>query len=451
MLGQLEPDNIISGLNEANVIERDAGSDLFNDEAGEEVSGQPRHSSANFSTTINGPRPSSKRKRKNIEDDLEGRYMDQLATQQLEDEKKARHIAKKRRDQDDSHIMNGDSCTPVDGASPSPGSVESVSRDEEYTSAPNIPQHESITNPKEDFDLEVSSRTVFLANVSTMAIKSKKAKKELMDHLVSFTSTIPELATKHSIESLRFRSTAFADTGIPRKAAYAKKELMDTTTKSTNAYAVYSTQVAAREAVKQLNGTMVLDRHLRVDSVAHPANIDHRRCVFVGNLGFVDDMTNMDAAEDGDNNKRPQKGKEPADIEEGLWRQFGKVGTVESVRVVRDKTTRVGKGFAYVQFKVCQYNQFMTDSQLMSIVTGRKFRRGCIALQRKEVPTNATTHSQSHEGEEHQEGWQFQRDRPNDKEEVCHGNDLQAKGALGCAVFDWSCRKATWTCGRSST
>ena len=352
ILGQLEPANITSSLDEAKIIERDAGSDMFNDEVGEEVSRQPRHSSAKFSTTFERPRPNSKRKRKNIEDDLEGTYMDQLATQQLEDEKKARCIQKKRREQNHSHIMTGDGFTPVVGARSAPESVESASRIKEDTSALNTPQHESIVNPKEDFDLEESSRTVFLANVSTMAIKSKNAKKALMDHLISFTSTLPELATKHSIESLRFRSTAFANTGIPRKAAYAKKELMDTTTKSTNAYAVYTTQVAAREAVKRLNGTMVLDRHLRVDSVAHPANIDHRRCVFIGNLGFVDDMTNMDAAEDGDNNKRPRKGKEPADIEEGLWRQFGKAGTVESVRVVRDKTTRVGKGFAYVQFKV---------------------------------------------------------------------------------------------------
>ena len=352
ILGHPEPDKKNSSLEEAKVIERNAGSDMFNDEAGEEVSRRPRHSSAKFSTTFNGPRPGSKRKRKNIEDDLESRYMDQMATQQLEDEEKARCTQKKRRESNHSSIMTGDDCTPVIGATSAPESVESAGRDEEDASAQNIPQHESIVNTKEDFDLEVSSRTVFLANVSTMAIKSKNAKKALMDHLVSFTSTIPELATKHSIESLRFRSTAFANTGIPRKAAYAKKELMDTTTKSTNAYAVYTTQVAAREAVKKLNGTMVLDRHLRVDSVAHPANIDHRRCVFIGNLGFVDDMTNMDAAEDGDNNKRPRKGKEPADIEEGLWRSFGKVGTVESVRVVRDKTSRVGKGFAYVQFKV---------------------------------------------------------------------------------------------------
>ena len=350
-LGQPEPAKITSSLNKVEIIEQDAESDMSNDEAGEEVSRQPRHLGAKFSNTIEEPRPNSKRKRKNLEDDLEGRYMDQLATQQLEDEKKAGRIQKKRREQNHSHTATGDGCTPVFGGRSAGESVESASREEEDTSAPNIPQHESIANPKEDFDLEEASRTVFLANVSTMAIKSKNAKKALMDHLVSFTSTLPELATKHSIESLRFRSTAFANTGIPRKAAYAKKELMDTTTKSTNAYAVYTTQVAAREAVKKLNGTMALGRHLRVDSVAHPANIDHRRCVFIGNLGFVDDMTNMDAAEDEDN-KRPRKGKEPADIEEGLWRQFGKVGAVESVRVVRDKTTRVGKGFAYVQFKV---------------------------------------------------------------------------------------------------
>lgn len=352
ILGQAEPENTTRSLEEAKVIERDAGSDLSDDEVGDEVSRQPRHSNAKLCTTFDGPRPSSKRKRKNTEDDLEGRYMDQLATQQLEEEEKARSIQKKRQEQNHSHITTGDGRAPVIASSPAPESVESASGDEEDTAAPKIPEHESIINPKKDLDLEESSRTVFLANVSTMAIKSKSARKVLMDHLISFTSTIPVLATIHSIDSLRFRSTAFANTGIPRKAAYAKKELMDTTTKSTNAYAVYTTQVAAREAVRKLNGTMVLDRHLRVDSVAHPANIDRRRCVFIGNLGFVDDTTNMDAAEDGDNNKRPRKGKEPADIEEGLWRQFGKVGTVESVRVVRDKTTRVGKGFAYVQFKV---------------------------------------------------------------------------------------------------
>ena len=138
---------------------------------------------------------------------------------------------------------------------------------------------------------------------------------------------------------------------------------MNATTKSTNAYVVYSTAIAAREAVKQLNGTVVLDRHLRVDGVAHPAATDHRRCVFVGNLGFVDDESAIRAAEDQERGeKKARKQKAPADVEEGLWQQFGKAGTVESVRVVRDKTTRVGKGFAYVQFKVLARLTLFSDS-----------------------------------------------------------------------------------------
>ena len=74
-----------------------------------------------------------------------------------------------------------------------------------------------------------------------------------------------------------------------------------------------------------------------MDCVAHPAEIDHRRCVFVGNLGFVDVDTNIKAAEGKRNSDPPRRAKEPADVEEGLWRQFEKAGTVESVRVVRDK------------------------------------------------------------------------------------------------------------------
>jgi nucleolar protein 12 len=259
-----------------------------------------------------------------------------------------------KRQKKQSSAVGGDSSSSVRVSEPE--RAQSHTGHGERSSDIETPQHESLATSKatkEDPELEKASRTIFLANVSTLAIKSKTAKKTLLDHLASFLASLPEEDTLHKVDSLRFRSTAFSSTGVPKKTAYAKKELMDSTTKSTNAYAVYSTQLAAREATKKLNGTVVLDRHLRVDSVAHPAKQDHRRCVFVGNLGFVDDMSTIDAAEDEENHKRPRKAKEPADIEEGLWRQFGKAGTLESVRVVRDKTTRVGKGFAYVQFQVC--------------------------------------------------------------------------------------------------
>ena len=185
-----------------------------------------------------------------------------------------------------------------------------------------------------------------------MTIQSKASRRTLLDHLGSF---LPELSSdqEHKVVSLRFRSTAFADASLPKKAAFVKKDLLDATTKSTNAYVVYSTQIAAREAVKRLNATVVLDRHLRVDSVAHPSKVDHRRCVFVGNLGFVDDESNIQANEEEQGHaKKQKKSKPPSDVEEGLWRQFSTAGIVQSVRVVRDRATRVGKGFAYVQFEV---------------------------------------------------------------------------------------------------
>ena len=292
--------------------------------------------------------PSRKRKRKDAHDDLEGQYMQNLARDEAREEVKRKKL--------------GHSSAAKTG---SPGASSAIETDEDGSEndgvgtandqgspLPDIPQHETLQASEAKSDVEKASRTVFLANVSTAAIKSKSAKRSLFEHLASFLPSLPKGSSEHKVESLRFRSTAFTTSAVPKKAAFAKKDLMDSTTKSTNAYAVYTTQLAAREAIKRLNGTMVLDRHLRVDSVAHPAKQDHRRCVFVGNLGFVDDASAINAAEDKVNDKRPRKVKEAADVEEGLWRQFGKAGTVESVRVVRDKTTRVGKGFAYVQFVV---------------------------------------------------------------------------------------------------
>ena len=290
---------------------------------------------------------SRKRKRKDVGDDLEGMYMQNLAREEI-------HEDQKRRKQGRSPGLNLASSKEDEVIAEELAEPDDEVRDmgdEEENPPSDAPQHESLGALKVDSEMEKSSRTVFLANVSTAAIKSRSGKKSLLEHLASFLPSLPTQQTAHKVESLRFRSTAFNSNAVPKKAAFAKKELMDSTTKCTNAYAVYTTQLAAREAAKRLNGSIILDRHLRVDSVAHPAKQDHRRCIFVGNLGFVDDESSSNPAEI-DVDKRPRKPKPAADVEEGLWRQFSKAGTVESVRVVRDKTTRVGKGFAYVQFEV---------------------------------------------------------------------------------------------------
>ncbi|KAL8712414.1 MAG: hypothetical protein Q9220_003262 [cf. Caloplaca sp. 1 TL-2023] len=300
------------------------------------------------------PRDTSARKRKRgrkDEDDIEGLYMQRLMDEESREATgEITGVLKKRKK---AEIPNGRAERSSKISDPDPTDSEAGSTDQESTSGlgDELPQHESLMASRDEVDLDKAARTVFLANVSTSAIRSKVARKSLIDHLVSFSPELPAIDKAHKIESLRFRSTPFA-TGVgPKKAAFAKKELMDSTAKSTNAYAVYTTQLAAREAIKRLNGTILLDRHLLVDSVAHPRKTDHRRCVFVGNLGFVDDDSQMNTAKLDGKNSRPRKRSVPSDVEEGLWRQFSKAGAVESVRMVRDRTTRVGKGFAYVQFE----------------------------------------------------------------------------------------------------
>lgn len=286
-----------------------------------------------------------KRKRKIQKEDVEDVYMQRLAREEAREDavRQQERSAKRRRTDAEDGIEKtmGESDAEEDEAEASDGSP----------AIEDTPQHESLSQPKDNAEVEKAARTIFVSNVSTLAITSKSTKKALLahlsTHLPSLTSPADNHTPQHKIESIRFRSVAFS-TPVPKKAAFAKKELMDSTTKSTNAYVVYSTALAAREAARRLNGTVILDRHIHVDEVAHPAKIDHRRCIFVGNLGFVDDETNVNDAEEGN---RKRKHKQPGDAEEGLWRTFSKCGTVESVRVPRDAKTRVGKGFAYVQFK----------------------------------------------------------------------------------------------------
>ncbi|EKG22050.1 Nucleotide-binding alpha-beta plait [Macrophomina phaseolina MS6] len=283
-----------------------------------------------------GDKSQRKRKRKGDEDDLEDVYMRKLAREEAKEEarRQAERSTKRQKKEDGEAAEDSEEALSDDD-----GDLDTESESE-------VPQHEiKASEQKGDPELEKASRTVFVGNVSVKAVSDKSAKKTLVKHMSSFLPELPEHKPPHKFESIRFRSTPFS-TYVPKKAAFAKKEILEETTHSTNAYVVYSTQQAAREAARRLNGTIVLERHIRVDEVAHPAKTDHRRCVFVGNLGFVDDESMIQEAESKRIGKEIRKRKEPGDVEEGLWRTFGKVGTVESVRVVRDPKTRVGKGFA---------------------------------------------------------------------------------------------------------
>ncbi|KAE8351225.1 hypothetical protein BDV28DRAFT_137591 [Aspergillus coremiiformis] len=318
--------------------------------------------------------PSRKRKRA-AEEDLEGSYMRRMAKEEQKEEQKRRAEKAARQNAEGEQP---DEATSADKSEDEDEQDESSEQDEEVT----IPKHESQTGEAQSSEIDQSNRTVFLSNVSSEAIKSRSAKKTLMKHLESFLSTLPESTGPHKLESIRFRSTAFASGGkVPKRAAFAKRDVLDETTPSTNAYAVFSTVQATRKAPAALNGTVVLDRHLRVDSVAHPAPVDNKRCIFVGNLNFVGQESNPDDEE------KQKKKKTPADVEEGLWRTFNahtsgpkdqpsRRGNVESVRVVRDSITRVSKGFAYVQFydQNCVEEALLLDGKQFPPMLPRKLR-----------------------------------------------------------------------------
>lgn len=253
-----------------------------------------------------------KRRQRDEYDNLESKYLDRLADEEQPTGKR----------------LKADEPTTADAAD------AATDDDADSDSDDIVPVHESLAADPAVTDLEKANRTVFLSNVSAEAVTSRPAKKTLMAHLSSILDK--KASPPQKIESIRFRSTAFSTAAIPKRAAYIKKSVLEATTKSTNAYVVYSSTSAARLAVAELNGTTVLARHLRVDSVAHPAAVDHRRCVFVGNLGFVDDESILDTKINEDGKEVTEKKKRtriPMDVEEGLWRVFGKeAGKVESVR-----------------------------------------------------------------------------------------------------------------------
>lgn len=286
---------------------------------------------------VDEPRRDRKRKRKEDNEGLEEKYLAEL-TKDDETEPQGKRVKAEDEGEDD----------------------KEGEEDEEDEEDEEMPTHESLDKSVKADEADKAARTVFLANVSTEAISSKAAKKTLVKHLSSALDT--EASPIQKLESIRFRSTAFSTGSMPKRAAYITKALMDSTSHSTNAYAVFSTTAAARRVCAELNGTEILGRHIRVDNVAHPSPTDHRRCVFVGNLGFVDDETVLNTNEDGEKETK-KRNKVPADVEEGLWRTFSKHGKVENVRVVRDPKTRVGKGFAYVQFYVSTLPTSSTHSR----------------------------------------------------------------------------------------
>lgn len=136
------------------------------------------------------------------------------------------------------------------------------------------------------------------------------------------------------VQAVWLRCAALADPAMPKKVAVIKQEFHPDR-RSISAFVRFEKAESATEALS-LTGTEFQEQHITVTRLFGGSNIggqgaaakrDMSKGVFVGNLPF--------GIED-----------------EALWLHFRECGQITDVRVVRDKTNGLGKGFGYVNFDV---------------------------------------------------------------------------------------------------
>jgi len=131
---------------------------------------------------------------------------------------------------------------------------------------------------------------------------------------------------------------------------------------------------AARLAVEKCDGTVFMERMIRVDLVSkkglsgdkvgegHGTIVgDPKLSVFVGNLDFASKEEDLRVFFEGVvSAERGPPGDESDDQGKIESRPKKPKAWVTRVRIVRDKETQLGKGFAYVQFSVSLCSNTLT-------------------------------------------------------------------------------------------
>uniref|UniRef100_A0A146KSP7 RNA-binding protein 34 n=1 Tax=Lygus hesperus TaxID=30085 RepID=A0A146KSP7_LYGHE len=179
------------------------------------------------------------------------------------------------------------------------GSVEGDSSDEEEKNKAKLPKR----------DLEREARTVFVGNLPC-SVKKMKLKK--------WFSKFGE------VESVRLRCPPIANPDVPKKVSAMQKDFHEERT-NISAFVRFKDAASIDKAISA-NGAQWDETHnIRVDRSTGGKEHDDKKAVFVGNLPF--------------------------DAEENQIRAvFLDCGDIVNVRIVRDRRTNVGKGFAYVNF-----------------------------------------------------------------------------------------------------
>ncbi|XP_046740791.1 RNA-binding protein 34-like [Diprion similis] len=128
------------------------------------------------------------------------------------------------------------------------------------------------------------------------------------------------------IEVIRIRGGIGKDGKTSKKLSIIKRDQLHPVVSSLHAYIRYHAEDAAKKALS-MNGHKFNEFFLRVDLVSGDGpKPDQKKAVFLGNLPFkIDDNS--------------------------IWSHFEDCGKILSVRIVRDKKTKIGKGFGYINFE----------------------------------------------------------------------------------------------------
>ncbi|XP_076666160.1 uncharacterized protein LOC143367833 [Andrena cerasifolii] len=156
-----------------------------------------------------------------------------------------------------------------------------------------------------------------------------------MDRKTVFVGNLPKEVTKKQlkkefkkfghIETIRLRGIVAKSMKVSKKVAAITKEL-HSRLKSVYAYIRFDSEAFATAALS-MNGIEFQGNCLRVDTACKSNGKPNlKKSVFLGNLNFnIDDST--------------------------VRKHFNGCGEIESIRIIRDNKTGVGKGFGYVNFK----------------------------------------------------------------------------------------------------
>ena len=193
---------------------------------------------------------------------------------------------------------------------------------------------------KRKFDFERNTRTIFVGNLPNTYDHKDVAK--------LFKVCGP-------VESARIRSVVPEKEKLPPKVALITKR-MHSKVNSVNAYVVFEKTDDDSYVMKALkmNGKKIDGHHIRVDRAQRPkvkreTLASRKKSIFVGNLRF--DIRDDD-----------------------LFNYFEKVGPVNYVRIVRDSSTGLGKGFGFVVFQDRASVRKALDTLNESNFKGRKIR-----------------------------------------------------------------------------